>query len=165
MNSPKCLDFLYDFEKKEFILRFGKRDQAQLYQATNNEARILEDYPNDVWLPLPLGITSLRNSSVGMAVVFQSNTHATNWQKRIRLGSIDNTSKEVSAVYLKQDWSPEEIEEELNVKRPDPRPRPQSGGSNIQRGTSTGRFGGGIQKASRRRTPPERRSASGERKG
>ncbi|KAL7806369.1 hypothetical protein V8C44DRAFT_339027 [Trichoderma aethiopicum] len=144
------LDFLYDFEKGEFILRFDSRDRAQLYQTTNNEARILEEHPHDVWLPLPVGMTSLRNSSLGMAVVFQSETHATNWQKRIRLGSIATVTGGDTVVYFKRDWSSEEIEEKLNDKRPDLKPRPSSGGSNAQRGTSKGPFEVGRQRPSDR---------------
>ncbi|TFB02587.1 hypothetical protein CCMA1212_005345 [Trichoderma ghanense] len=135
-DPPQRLDFLYDFERREFILRFESRRQAALYQATNNEARILEDHPHDVWLPLPTGMTSLRSSSVGMAVIFQSMAIAEKWQKRTCLGGLATIGEGDAAVYFKRDWVPGEMEEKLSSKRWSLKsPSPSSGSSNSRPNT------------------------------
>ncbi|KAL6876797.1 hypothetical protein J3F83DRAFT_727122 [Trichoderma novae-zelandiae] len=120
------LDFLYDFEKTEFILRFDNRFQAVTYQTANNEARILEDHPCDARLPLPPGMTSLRSSSVGMAVIFPTMAAAEKWQRRNCLGSIATFSEGDAAVYFKREWALGEMEEKLGFKRSSTKALPSS---------------------------------------
>ncbi|KAL7933976.1 hypothetical protein V8C35DRAFT_302917 [Trichoderma chlorosporum] len=120
--SPEVrLDFLYDLEKGEFILRFDNDNLATRYQAINPEARILRGQSGDVWLPRPSGTTSLRKSSRGMAVIFQSESEAQEWQRQTYLGAtIDSNG--VWGVYFKRDWSYAEMEKRIGFRRSNLRP-------------------------------------------
>ncbi|KAM0259868.1 hypothetical protein ACHAQJ_003112 [Trichoderma viride] len=132
------LDFLYDFEKKEFILRFDSDSQAAAYQTMNPEARILEGQPYNVWLPHPPGMSSLRSSSLGMAVIFKPGKAAEEWQRRTGLGDIVTFSRE-TGVYFKRNWSPVELERRMGSWRLSLRPpSSRSGRSNSRPRSSKG---------------------------
>ncbi|KAI8959162.1 hypothetical protein F5Y11DRAFT_333882 [Daldinia sp. FL1419] len=114
------LEFLYDFEKKEFVLQFQHQYYAAAYQARNNEARILSERPREVWLPHAKGMKGLRSCSYGIAVVFESESAAEYWKKRTILGSMALVEGADPSVYIKREWSLDEFENKIGMARNEP---------------------------------------------
>ncbi|KAL7973256.1 hypothetical protein HDV63DRAFT_368142, partial [Trichoderma sp. SZMC 28014] len=116
-NSVVRLLFEFDISKREFVLRFESKTHATAYRALNPEARILEGQPRDVWLPSPSKMSSLRSSSLGMVVIFQSLPDAEKWHKQTCLGGVANFSgiHGGHGVYFNREWSKAELEKRLGI--------------------------------------------------
>ncbi|KAI0122436.1 hypothetical protein F4814DRAFT_209375 [Daldinia grandis] len=109
------LYFLYDFEKKEFVLRFPNQSHATAYQAMNHEARIHNGRNNDVWLPSAQGMTCLRSCYEGIAVIFESKGAAEEWRKRTIIGNMHVFEGDGPGVYFKRSWSLVELEKNIGL--------------------------------------------------
>ncbi|KAH8761318.1 hypothetical protein BGZ57DRAFT_800712, partial [Hyaloscypha finlandica] len=107
------LDFFYNLQAKEFIIRFESSSQAAAYQSKNNEARILDDRRHDAWLPVGPGMKYLRSSSRGMAVVFESGDAARRWLSRTILGELVVFEEREHGVCFQRQWSPEKLKERI----------------------------------------------------
>lgn len=122
-NSVAHVLFEYNFERREFKLRFDRVSHATAYQVLNPEGHIHKDRPYDVWLPYPRGITSLRSSSRGTVAMFQNKQAADNWRHKTCLGYVV-TLGNYSGVCFKQDWSYAELEMRLGYRKPKVIPSP-----------------------------------------
>ncbi|KAI1464876.1 uncharacterized protein F4812DRAFT_143465 [Daldinia caldariorum] len=122
--SEANISFLYDFESKEFCLQFQRRTYAKAYQALNTEARILAETPYDVWLPCAQGLVCVRSCSRGMAVVFESQSAAEEWQKQTILGSLVKFGKEIG-VCFERDWNLVDLKNKIGIWDDSlPKPKP-----------------------------------------
>jgi hypothetical protein len=112
-NSEIRLDFLYELQAKEFVIRFQSSSQAAAYQSKNNEARIFDDRRHDVWLPVSPGMKYLRSSSTGMAVVFESEAAARRWNARTILGELVVFEGKEHGVSFQRWWSPGKLKDKI----------------------------------------------------
>ncbi|KAK7751240.1 hypothetical protein SLS62_006785 [Diatrype stigma] len=96
---------------REFKIWFGSESQAKAYQVKNPEARIMwEDDGRQVWLPVTSHMTSLRSSSQGMIIIFDSAEAARAWVGRSVIGEeFIYGNPAVAAAYIKRVWDPSEL--------------------------------------------------------
>lgn len=111
--SEVRLDFFYDFHQKEFVIRFESRSQAAAYQTRNSEARIYDDRRYEVWLPVGREMRYLRSSSLGMAVVFDSEDAARRWRDKTILGDQVTFDRGTYGVYFSRSWSHSKLRERI----------------------------------------------------
>lgn len=100
------LDIQFDLRVRELSIWFGSQSQAKAYQAKNPKARIKwEEDGRQVWLPVTSHMASLRSSSQGMIIIFDSVEAARAWVGRSVIGEefIYGTPV-VAAAYIKRTW-------------------------------------------------------------
>lgn len=112
-SSEIRLDFFYDLQQREFIIRFESRSQTAAYQTKNNEARIFDDRRYEAWLPMAREMRYLRSSSLGMAVVFDSEDSAKKWRDKSVLGDLVTFDRGVHGVFFNRSWTQAKLRERI----------------------------------------------------
>ncbi|OTB04876.1 hypothetical protein M426DRAFT_320456 [Hypoxylon sp. CI-4A] len=105
-TSKSYSEFSYDFEKREFRLRFHDRNRAKAYLEKNKDAHVSKDGKH-VWLGAAEGMVGLRSTFRGMVVIFGSKDAAKDWCAksslfRVKAYSHDRETK--FGVFCQPNW-------------------------------------------------------------